>query len=518
MKTKYLGAVLAVGFACLVAARQARAQTAAVLPAAPASISASALANGTVNVSWAQATDTALAGYYLYRNGAFIASIPGYTYYIDAPASGVYSYTVSSYDIYGNISPQTTPTAALSVVGDTIPPTAPTDLVATPSSSSIQLSWGASTDNVGVVGYYISRNGIRIQTTNPISGTTYTDTGLATGVAYTYSVIAYDAARNTSAPVNISATTLLDTQPPSVPAGVMAAAASPTQINLTWQPSYDNVQVSGYAIYRNSTLVTDTNTTSTSYSDTGLTPQTTYSYRVAAYDEVGNASAQSLPPVSATTMPQDFTPPSTPPGVTVTATSPTAVTIAWQPSTDNVAVAGYYVYRDSSEIATLPSSTLNYQDSGLATGTAYLYTVAAYDTSNNISPIAGHWVTTPANAAAIPAAPAAPAAPTTAPTTTPAPATPSGAPAPAPVSTPPYTFTATLSIGSTGTAVQALQTFLIAQGDLGPAYATGYFGSLTQAAVQKFQCAEDIVCSGSPAATGWGTLGPKTRKSVNALE
>ena len=53
--------------------------------------------------------------------------------------------------------------------------------------------------------------------------------------------------------------------------------------------------------------------------------------------------------------------------------------------------------------------------------------------------------------------------------------------------------------------------------DLAPAYGTGFYGSLTQAGVKKFQCAQNIICSGTPGTTGWGSVGPRTRRAVNAF-
>lgn len=69
-----------------------------------------------------------------------------------------------------------------------------------------------------------------------------------------------------------------------------------------------------------------------------------------------------------------------------------------------------------------------------------------------------------------------------------------------------------LSIGMTGSDVTALQTTLIAQGYLSGS-ATGYFGPLTQAAVQKFQCAQNIICANSPV-EGYGIAGPKTQAAL----
>lgn len=83
--------------------------------------------------------------------------------------------------------------------GDTTAPTAPTGLKSTAkTASSVSLAWTASTDNVGVSGYDVYRNGAKVAA-SPVSGTTYTDTGLSASTAYSYTVRARDAAGNTSA-------------------------------------------------------------------------------------------------------------------------------------------------------------------------------------------------------------------------------------------------------------------------------------------------------------------------------
>ncbi|MBI4090929.1 MAG: peptidoglycan-binding protein, partial [Candidatus Komeilibacteria bacterium] len=71
-----------------------------------------------------------------------------------------------------------------------------------------------------------------------------------------------------------------------------------------------------------------------------------------------------------------------------------------------------------------------------------------------------------------------------------------------------------LSLGNRGSDVVQLQNFLIAQGDLASGNNTGYFGRLTQAAAKKFQCRNNIVCSGFPATTGYGAVGPRTRATI----
>jgi endoglucanase len=81
--------------------------------------------------------------------------------------------------------------------GDTQPPTAPTNVkVTATTSSSVSLSWTASTDDTGVAGYDIYRGSTKVGSTT--GATTYTDTGLTAGTTYSYTVKARDAAGNTS--------------------------------------------------------------------------------------------------------------------------------------------------------------------------------------------------------------------------------------------------------------------------------------------------------------------------------
>jgi hypothetical protein len=89
-----------------------------------------------------------------------------------------------------------------------------------------------------------------------------------------------------------------DSEAPSVPESLVAAAVSPSQIDLIWAASTDGIAVTGYNIYRDDVLI-DTSPTN-SYSDTGLDPGTEYDYEVSAFDAASNESARSAPD-SATT-------------------------------------------------------------------------------------------------------------------------------------------------------------------------------------------------------------------------
>jgi chitodextrinase len=175
-----------------------------------------------------------------------------YSYSWDSTSvsNGIYVIKAKAYDAAGNVG-----SAEVSVTvgnGDTQPPSTPTNLSATDTShSKVDLSWTASTDNVGVTGYWVVRDGVTIA--NVTLGTSYSDTTVSPSTAYEYQVIAYDAAGNLSPPSNVATVTtpsVPDTQAPTVPTGVSATAVSSSQINLSWNASSDNVGVVGYEVYR----------------------------------------------------------------------------------------------------------------------------------------------------------------------------------------------------------------------------------------------------------------------------
>jgi chitodextrinase len=131
--------------------------------------------------------------------------------------------------------------------------------------------------------------------------TSYKDSSAVANTGYKYRVIAFDAAGNlsqpsTDAPVTTPKPPVADTQAPSVPSGVSAAAVSTSQINLKWDASADNVGVAKYNFYRSTnggTASKIATVTTTSFGDANLSGGTTYSYYITAEDAAGNASAAS---------------------------------------------------------------------------------------------------------------------------------------------------------------------------------------------------------------------------------
>jgi chitinase len=254
--------------------------------------------------------------------------------------------------------------------GDTQSPTAPANLrITATTSSSVSLAWNPSSDNVAVTGYDVLRGGTLVGAT---AATTFTATGLAPATAFTFTIRARDAAGNLSAisnaisattqsggggtqpspwapntpytagtrvtyqgstyecrqnhtslvgwePANVPALWLLvtgdggggdDTQAPTVPGNLRVTATTSTSVSLAWNASTDNIGVTGYDVFRNAALAGAT--AATSFTVSGLSANTTYSFTVKAKDAAGNVSPASNTVTATTT--NDSPPPPPPAG------------------------------------------------------------------------------------------------------------------------------------------------------------------------------------------------------------
>ncbi|MGQ0416456.1 fibronectin type III domain-containing protein, partial [Bacillus sp. HC-TM] len=164
------------------------------------------------------------------------------------------------------------------------------------TANSVELTWNASTDNVGVKGYQIFRNGEMIDT---VLGTHFIDKKLQPSTEYSYTVKAIDAAGNVSkesAALTVKTTVETpDTEAPTQPKGLHSMGTTASSVDLMWSPSDDNIGVDHYDIYRETEgamkKIATSNTTS--YLDKNLLANTTYKYVVKAVDVAGNESVQS---------------------------------------------------------------------------------------------------------------------------------------------------------------------------------------------------------------------------------
>ena len=144
---------------------------------------------------------------------------------------------------------------------------------------------------------------------DPLELSSYTDFPLVAGETYYYVITAETIEGESNDSAMVSATTLggtPDTEPPSAPTLLTAVAISDSAIALDWAENSEP-DVSHYNVYRDGTLIAS-GVGPSEYDDTGLLPDTTYSYRVQAVDTSGNESGLSLPPASATTLTQSKPP------------------------------------------------------------------------------------------------------------------------------------------------------------------------------------------------------------------
>lgn len=186
--------------------------------------------------------------------------------------------------------------------------TPPTISITSPTSGSTLLDTVTITanasDDVAVSGVQFKLDSLNLGLEDTLAPYSISwDTTKTTNGSHLISATARDAAGNTAnaSTINITINNQIqeDTQAPTIPTNLSAIAISPSQINLTWNASADNIAVTGYKIYRDGILIATT--TNISYFDTNLSPSTQYIYTTSAYDAVGNYSEQSSQ-VKATTL------------------------------------------------------------------------------------------------------------------------------------------------------------------------------------------------------------------------
>ena len=174
-----------------------------------------------------------------------------------------------------------------------------------------------------------------------------------------------------------------DTIPPTIPTNLTGRAGDATHIYLSWYPSTDNVDVTGYKVYRNGSLVATVS--STNYTDSSVVGTTTYTYTVAAVDAAGNISGQSgivsittpLPSVQITSH-------------SVSSKTATTAVITWTTNIPSTGTVSYGLKNAMTLSATDSTSGTSHTVTvtGLRSGTAYYYKITALgSTTSIVSPI-----------------------------------------------------------------------------------------------------------------------------------
>ncbi len=181
--------------------------------------------------------------------------------------------------------------------------------------------------------------------------------------------------------------TLPTTQfPPASPTALSAAAASSSQINLLWTDN--SVNENGFSIERSTngidgwTEIGFAAANISSYADTGLVSDTTYHYRVSAYNVIGNSGYTNT--AAATTL---GLPPAAPVNLTAAAAGAGQIELHWTDNSTNE--TGFAIERSPNgtssweEFTTVADNITTYIDNGLAPGTTFFYRVSAYNPNGN---------------------------------------------------------------------------------------------------------------------------------------
>lgn len=274
-----------------------------------------------------------------------------------------------------------------------IPPRPESLAVTLRATNAITLTWDDHSMNED--GFKIERtvDGSTWQTeTVTADVTTYSDTGLACGTAYTYRVRAYNAAAN-SAHTNLVDTSTLacPLTAPDAPSDLSVTLATTTTLSLTWTDNSGNED--GFILERSPdgssgwAQTASLNNNITAYSDISLTCESTYYYRVFAHNGIGDSAYSDI--VSGTTGTCPLMLPAAPTDLAVIALSPTSLRLNWSDNSDNE--NGFHIERSLEgpraraqanewlQIATVLTNTTAFTDTGLTENTLYYYRVLAFN-------------------------------------------------------------------------------------------------------------------------------------------
>ncbi|MCR2806561.1 fibronectin type III domain-containing protein [Paenibacillus soyae] len=283
---------------------------------------------------------------------------PTYTY----QKPGTYQVILGVWDNGGRASVKEQTITVIAGPPDTTAPSTPTNL-ASPSKTdtSVTLTWTASTDNIGIAGYDVYKDGVLAGSTVGSTTTSFTVSGLTSNTAYSFAVRAKDASGNTSALSSaISVTTS------SIPTPVWVHCAGENNMcsfTGTKEVRYGAAGSYNYGTYTNGVMCGNN-----IFGDPAPGQYKTCDVNIAVGGGGGGDSQA----------------PTAPTGLTSPSKTSSSVSLSWTASTDNVGVTGYEIYRGGTLAGSTTGAT-SFNVTGLSPSTTYSFTVKARDAAGNVS-------------------------------------------------------------------------------------------------------------------------------------
>jgi len=335
----------------------------------------------------------------LYKDGTLLGTDTSspYTFTWDTTLEtdgSVHTLQAKAYDAAGNIGSSSTATV-------TVDNTPPTVAVSSPLASSTLVGTvtikAPASDNKGLSSISVYIDGVYVYGLGLGSTLSYTlsyawNTTLTSDGAHTIQATARDSAGNISASPIVIVTTannVADTIAPTTGITSPLNGASVTGYVIVSASSQDNIALSKVETLRDGAVIctqtySGVSTASGSCSwNSAADMNGSHTLQTRAYDPSGNVGLSAPITVNVTGGLTDTVAPTVPQNVAGSALSDTQTSLTWSSSTDNVAVTGYYVYRNGTKVGS--PSTPSYTDTGLTGATTYQYTVAAHDAAGNTS-------------------------------------------------------------------------------------------------------------------------------------
>ncbi len=365
----------------------------AIAPAIPTGLTATAVADASVSLSWTNPTDTDFS--HVQLTWMPVAGLQAQPFAVQGTSAVItnltdgtdYSFAIAGVDIAGNVSAASTDSVIATADGSVNPITG---LTAAPGDTTIAVSWTAPTDSdfASVTITWTPEDGTTTQPLSVPAGTASANIdGLTNDVEYTVSVVAVDTAGNQSTAETATATPVPpDTTAPGLVTNLSAVQAAGgatvswtepsdadlSHILLTWNPIGGD---------QTSPLRVAAGTTTTTI--TGLTHGTQYSFTAVSVDTTGNQSAAS----QAGTVVVDAQAPTAPADLAAVAAANASVSLSWTNPTDTDFAHVLIRWTPAAGDQTSPlmvqgtSTTIT----GLTNGAQYSFTIAGVDTLGNVS-------------------------------------------------------------------------------------------------------------------------------------